>query len=470
MYNNINLSLGSGMKDKKEKNTNEKKIYIKKHPFKKKKAVNKSVADELDKNDDILLVDSVEGDEKVEETSSKTRDSKSGSKVTSKKKTKRSRQKKLKIWISVLCSLLIIGILVVGNLPMILAWTGLSDTGNFSNDLAGNRKYQKLAIKNTLYENLDANINFADQNVINILFFGMDESIARESRYSSFRPDTIMLLTVNLDTQDIQITSIPRDSRVPIAGRSGKDKINACFYYGTLIADNEEDYFDAGVECLMGTVSELLGGVQINYYIGVNMDGVPDIIDTIGGVTFDVEDEINLDGVTIHEGEQVLDGKQFLLVARFRHYAGGDIDRVKVQQKLLLALFDQLTSSESIMKLPKAISQTFDIITTDLTFKQITTLAFTLKDFDLSSISTDTVPGLYGNLYGVSYWIINQSARVDFVKETYGITIRPDAQDPTYIPKEEPAEEDPTDDETVTEDPPAEDPPTEEPPTEEPTT
>ena len=124
---------------------------------------------------------------------------------------------------------------------------------------------------------------------------------------------------------------------------------------------------------------------------------------------------------------------------------------MKVQQKLLLALFDQLTSSESIMKLPKAISQTFDIITTDLTFKQITTLAFTLKDFDLSSISTDTVPGLYGNLNGVSYWIINQSARVDFVKETYGITIRPDAQDPTYIPKEEPAEEDPTDDETVTE-------------------
>ena len=81
---------------------------------------------------------------------------------------------------------LVIGILVVGNLPMILAWTGLSDTGNFSNDLAGNRKYQKLAIKNTLYENLDANINFADQNVINILFFGMDESIERESRYSVF--------------------------------------------------------------------------------------------------------------------------------------------------------------------------------------------------------------------------------------------------------------------------------------------
>lgn len=453
------------MKDKKEKNNNEKKIYIKKHPFRKKKAKSKpSVNEGFDKSGDMFLVDSVEDVEATEQVVSEKKDSANGVKDKPKKKTKRSRQKRLKIWISVVCSLLIIGILVVGNLPMILAWTGLSDTGNFSNDLAGNRKYQKLAIKNTLYENLDANINFADQNVINILFFGVDESLEREGRWSVFRPDTIMLLTVNLDTQDIQITSVPRDSRVPIAGRSGKDKINSCFYYGTLIADNEEDYFDTGVECLKGTVSELLGGVQINYYIGVNMDGVPEIIDTIGGVKFNLAQDISYQGQSLSAGEQILSGEDFLLCARFRGYPGGDIDRVKVQQQLLLALFDQLTSSESIMKLPKAISQTFDIITTDLTFKQITTLAFTLKDFDLSSINTDTVPGFYGNLYGVSYWIINQSARVDFVKETYGITIRPDAQDPTYIPKEEPAEEDTTEDETVTEDPVVED------PVEEPTT
>ena len=458
------------MKGKKEKNTNEKKIYIKKHPFRKKKTSKKSVANEPSKSNDMLLVDSVEGVKEPEQIASEVKDSVKSVKDKTKKKTKRSRQKKLKIWISVVCSLLIIGILVVGNLPMILAWTGLSDTGNFSSDLFGNRKYQKLAIKNTLYENLDANINFADQNVINILFFGVDESLEREGKWAVFRPDTIMLLTVNLDTQDIQITSVPRDSRVPIAGRSGRDKINSCFYYGTLIADNEEDYFDAGVECLAGTVSELLGGVQINYYIGVNMDGVPAIIDTIGGVKFDLEQDISHAGQSLSAGEQILSGKDFLLCARFRGYPGGDIDRVKVQQKLLLALFDQLTSTESIMKLPKAISQTFDIITTDLTFKQITTLAFTLKDFDLSSISTDTVPGLYGNLNGVSYWIINQSARVDFVKETYGITIRPDAQDPTYIPKEEPDEEEPTNDETVTEDPPAEDPVVEDPVVETPVT
>ncbi len=453
------------MKDKKEENKNEKKIYIKKHPFKKKKAKSKSVADNLDQSSEMLLVDSVEGVEATEQITSKVKNGTSGTKDKPKKKTKRSRQKKLKIWLSVVCALIIIGILVVGNLPMILAWTGLSDTGNFRNDLVGNRKYQKLAIKNTLYENLDADINFADQNVINILFFGVDESLEREDRWSVFRPDTIMLLTINLDTQDIQITSVPRDSRVPIAGRSGKDKINACFYYGTLIADNEEDYFDAGVECLKGTVSELLGGVQINYYIGVNMDGVPEIIDTIGGVKFNLEHAISYKSQYIPAGEQILSGKNFLLCARYRGYPGGDIDRVKVQQQLLVALFDQLTSSESIMKLPKAISQTFDIITTDLTFKQITTLAFTLKDFDLSSINTDTVPGLYGNLYGVSYWIIDQSARVDFVKETYGITIRPDVQDPTYIPKEEPAEEEPTEDETVTEDPVVEDPVVEEPTT-----
>ncbi|MFA0815201.1 MAG: LCP family protein [Anaerofustis sp.] len=366
------------------------------------------------------------------------------------KKKKLTKRQKIKRWMIAVCSVLIAGILIAGNLTTILLWTGLGDLNNFGGDLSGNKKYQKLAIKSTLYDNLNANITFGDTNVINILFFGLDENTERESEYSTFRPDTIMLVSINLETENIQIVSIPRDTYVSIYGRSGKDKINSCFYYGSLEADSEDEYFDKGLECLEGTVSQLLGGVPINYYVEVDMEGVPQIIDTLGGVTVTLDENVYHNGtLAFAKGTQTLNGDQFITLARLRDYTGGDIDRVAMQQKLMKQLFSQVTSSENIMKLPKLISQTYDILSTDLSFKQITTLAYTLKDFDVSNISTDTMPGTYGNLYSISYWIVTQSERVSFIKEHFGITVKQLTQDPTYIPSATPTT---TDDTTTTTD------------------
>lgn len=351
------------------------------------------------------------------------------------KKHKRKKQKRMQRIIIILCALLVVGILGVSNINTILGWVGIG-ADNFQGDLSGNRKFQKLSIKETLYDNLSADINFSDQNVINILFFGMDRDEERTEEYTIFRPDTIMLASINLEQKTVKLISIPRDSYVPIYGRNGKDKINACFYYGSLEGDTDEEKFQGGIECLEGTVSQLLGGIPINYYIGVDMTGVPQIIDTIGGVKVDVHEDIylyNSNVVSIYKGEQVLDGSHFIWYARYRQYSDGDIGRVAIQQKLLKALFAQITSAESIMKLPKAISMTFDIILTDMSFKQMSSLALTLKDFNINDIKTAMVPGTFGNLRGLSYWIISQYQRVDFVKEYFGLSISPSTQDPTYI-------------------------------------
>ncbi len=353
------------------------------------------------------------------------------------KKKKRKKQKRMQRIIFIVCTLLILVILGISNIDTILGWVGIGGVENFQGDLSGNRKFQKLSIKETLYDNLSADINFSDQNVINILFFGMDRDEARTGEYTIFRPDTIILASINLKEKTVQLISVPRDSYVPIYGRNGKDKINACFYYGSLDGDTDEEKFQGGIECLEGTVSQLLGGIPINYYIGVDMTGVPQIIDTIGGVKVDVLEDIYQHGsntiISIHKGEQVLNGEQFLYYARYREYAEGDIGRVAIQQKLLKDLFNQVKSSESIMKLPKAISQAFDIILTDMSFKQMSSLAFTLKDFSVDNIKAATVPGMFGNLRGLSYWIINQYERVNFVKQYFGLSISPSTQDPKYI-------------------------------------
>ncbi len=109
-----------------------------------------------------------------------------------KRKKKADKRQKIKRWMIAVCSVLIAGILIAGNLTTILLWTGLGDLNNFGGDLSGNKKYQKLAIKSTLYDNLNANITFGDTNVINILFFGWMK-IQNGKRIFDIRPDTIML-------------------------------------------------------------------------------------------------------------------------------------------------------------------------------------------------------------------------------------------------------------------------------------
>lgn len=352
-------------------------------------------------------------------------------KVKNKKAQKKKSRKKgrgLKILALIVCILVIVATLSVAYLQGLIGGESV-----FGQDFANSKKYQKLYKKYNLYGDIDVNSAFSDTNVVNILMFGIDENAEREDDYVIFRPDTIILVSINLNTCEISMISIPRDSYVYIYNRNGKDKINASFYYGSLETDSEDadEIFDCGVETLVGTVSELLGGIPINYYIGVDMDGVVGIIDYLGGVEVDVPEEVETDYMYLPQGVQTMDGTTFLAYARCREYTRGDIDRVSIQQMLLIDLFDAV-KQQPIVKFPSLIGRVYKIVKTNITIKQALALGMTLmNNFSSENISAETMPGMFGNYYGISYWVINQSERVDLVYEHFGITISPDSQDPT---------------------------------------
>lgn len=328
--------------------------------------------------------------------------------------------------------LLIVGVLVYFNFSTIMSFFGIGNIGALSSTLSDSRKYEMLTMKESIYDDFSADLTFGDANSINVLVFGLDENEARESQYTTFRPDTIIVATINLADSSIKLVSVPRDSYVPINGR-GKDKINSAFAYAAQYSDSEdpEVLFAEGVKYLSNTVSDLLG-IHINYYAGVDMDGVVDIVNTLGGVTVDVHEDIYVKGkLRINAGEQVLSGKDFLTYARNREYSTGDIGRVEVQQRLFKALFKEATKASAITKLPKLVSQAFAMVRTDVTFEQATALAFTLVNFSTDNIKTATVPGDFGNLGSLSYWIINQSKLRSFAQEYYGVSLPTRTQDPT---------------------------------------
>ncbi len=358
---------------------------------------------------------------------------KSETKNTNKTSVKKKRPKK-KLIIGILSALLVIVCivgLIITNHETVLSWFGMSkDITTTLGDK--NQKYSMLSIKENLYENFDSDILISDVNTVNILVFGLDENEERHSEYVTFRPDTIMLLSVNFKSGEINLVSIPRDTLVYLPTRGGKDKINTCFYYGSLEAyDTSEEMFRNGVNTLKSAVSYLFGGININYYVGVNMDTAVDVIDAMGGVTFNLEYDVYYDSTTLfyEAGERVWSGEDFITLARLRGYAEGDIERTRMQQKLLKALFAEIKNIK-FTELTSVIKLAYSSLNTDIDMKTAVSFVLAALDIDLSNMQTATFPGNFGNWYGVSYWIIDQNARVPFIQERYGFR-------PSYLEQDE---------------------------------
>lgn len=181
---------------------------------------------------------------------------------------------------------------------------------------------------------------------INVLMMAVDERDGDKSLLT----DTMILANINNKDNRISLLSIPRDTKVNLPGH-GVNKINAASVYG-------------GPEMAMETVSELVG-MPVDYYILTNFNGFKDIVDALGGVTIDVEKDMNHHenayggayDIHLTEGVQKLDGEHALMYVRYRSDELGDITRTQRQQKLLAAIADEAMKPQSITKLHKLIPQ-----------------------------------------------------------------------------------------------------------------
>lgn len=231
----------------------------------------------------------------------------------------------------------------------------------------------------------------------NFLLMGID---AREGETNT-RTDTIMLVSVDKERNRIAMLSLPRDTRVRIPGQ-GYEKINSANVYG-------------GPELVMKTVSDLVG-VEIDNYLMTNVRGFRDIVDTLGGVTLDVEkrmyhydpyDEPELRKIDLQPGLQRLDGNKALQYVRFRSDLLGDVTRTERQQKFLKALAKEMMQPATITKLPRLIPTINKYLETNLGLSDMVTLARAAQDLNNVEIVTQTMPGKFLNMDGVSYWSID---------------------------------------------------------------
>lgn len=232
---------------------------------------------------------------------------------------------------------------------------------------------------------------------------GQQQKLGYHALVNSFDglTDTMLLLRFTPATKKVVLLSIPRDTRVEIPGH-GVSKINAANSFG-------------GPALSAQSVSNLLGGVGIDRYVTINVQGVEALIDAVGGVTVDVPKDMKYQDdsqhlyVNLKAGRQHLNGNQALQLLRFRHDELGDIGRVQRQQMVMRALSEQTLNPTILARLPKILSVIRSHIDTNLTVEELFALVAFGTSVDRSNLQMQIVPGDYGDIetYGTSYWLPN---------------------------------------------------------------
>lgn len=159
---------------------------------------------------------------------------------------------------------------------------------------------------------------------------------------STARSDVNMLITVNPTTNQILLTSIPRDYYVKLHGTSGyKDKLTHAGIYG--------------IEMSISTIEDLMN-VDINYYFKVNFTSLIDIINILGGVTVYSEQAFTTtyrdkSNYSFVKGENVLNGKEALAFVRERKaFPSGDRIRGIHQQEVIQSIIKKASSYTIVSK------------------------------------------------------------------------------------------------------------------------
>ena len=231
--------------------------------------------------------------------------------------------------------------------------------------------YKIFSVGGSIHNPLDRdkNVNLDDGDPFTIALFGVDSNAERNANGGGQRSDTIMVLSVNPEKKTTEIVSIPRDTQADIVGKGTTEKINHAYAYG-------------GPDMAVKSLEKLLN-VPIDHYATIDMDGMQDMIDTVGGITVTSNATFSYDGYQFTEGERSkMDGKEAMAFIRSRKEdgAGGDFGRQERKQLVIQGLANKLTSVSSITHFNSLMNHVEDNVKTDLSVGELNKVRSNYKD------------------------------------------------------------------------------------------
>ena len=257
----------------------------------------------------------------------------------------------------------------------------------------------------------DAN-TLANLPKMNILVVGQSQSLT----------DTILVCSYDPKVQQVSMLSIPRDTFV---GRNknkagGMDKINSLYQIDP--------------DKLVKKVNEITG-LDIKYYVKVDTKGLRELVDSVGGIDFNVPIDMNYDDpsqdlhIHLKAGYQHLDGDKAEQVVRFRHnndgssypieYGDQDLGRMKTQREFITEVIKQVVKAENFTKIDDYIKIANNNVETNFSLWTLKDYAPYAIDFKTENIKSATLPGAPEKCNGLWFYVYNKKKTDDLVNEMF---------------------------------------------------
>lgn len=224
----------------------------------------------------------------------------------------------------------------------------------------------------------------------NILLLGTDNREKLPAGTYS-RTDSMIILSVNMATKEAKLTSLMRDMWVPMEGRSA-NRLNACTVFG-------------GPDLLMKTINKQFG-MNISQYVIINITGLADVIDTLGGLDFavteaerkalnkglfDLSSQSGMEKLE-QSGENVhLNGNQAVAFARIRQI-DSDYKRTERQRMVLTTIAEKLKSNTNAATIVGVVNNLLPYVETNLSLTDLMQLGYVGLQLDLSNVDQFRLP------------------------------------------------------------------------------
>lgn len=240
-----------------------------------------------------------------------------------------------------------------------------------------------------------------EEDTISVLCCGVDNT--------QELTDVIMYALFNTKTGEVNVLRIPRDTFVGSEFPTGK--INAI--YG-----HPEDGL-TGIETLEKYLEENWK-LNIDYYATIDLASVRDIVDDMGGVTMNIEQQINyLPGKVLYPGEQTLTGEQAEWIIRYRAgYADGDLGRIDAQTQFIFACIDRVHELGRLKCIP-ILMEHYNDVDTNMPLDKMLSVASALFELSTDDIQMHVVPGSGTMYYSYAVYGVDEEALLEILNENF---------------------------------------------------
>jgi len=285
--------------------------------------------------------------------------------------------------------LVIVALGSVGSIWGIKTWNAAQNTMNTTYEGTGSAKLR------------DVDAVLKKNKPFSILLLGTDTGALGRGKSFSARTDTMIVATINPKKEKMTLTSIPRDTLVNINGQS--QKINAAYTIG-------------GPSGAVKSVQKLLK-FPIDFYVLINMGGLKQIVNAMGGVTITPSLTFKYGNADVKKGVKTkLNGAAALDYSRMRYDDPlGDYGRQKRQRQVIMAMVSQSNSLGSIANIEKITKELANNMRTDLTWSDMVTLDTKYKNASHHARAY-TLQGTDATIDGLSYQVASATERYNTSK------------------------------------------------------